>query len=262
MERREERLEKRREPIGFRFESRGRAMQTRAASICLFELVAKDSIAFERAINQVTLCMFQFSSGTEFVAVDGEFGAHPIRRQRDARAVEENETGNFTVGRKDFKRSIRRQASGKVRRQTKYKMRLRKLKLDSRFAVDPASLDALHGNFFLCPSGGQCQQKRRLQSGNHRPPACWRRLLSICEPMVIRHARRIKRDGKRHQRSFFFTLPWTTVIISNPNAFGGRSSPAGKSRTNYCAKLLGLFAATNKSHFLARAELLGSERSN
>ena len=185
MERREERLEKRREPIGFRFESRGRAMQTRAASICLFELVAKDSIAFERAINQVTLCMFQFSSGTEFVAVDGEFGAHPIRRQRDARAVEENETGNFTVGRKDFKRSIRRQASGKVQRQTKYKMRLRKLKLDSRFAVDPASLDALHGNFFLCPSGGQCQRKRRLQSGNHRPPACWRRLLSICEPMVI-----------------------------------------------------------------------------
>ena len=129
MERREERLEKRREPIGFRFESRGRAMQTRAASICLFELVAKDSIAFERAINQVTLCMFQFSSGTEFVAVDGEFGAHPIRKHRTVRAVTENKTGNLTVGRKDFKRSIRRQPPVKVRRQTKSKMRLRKLKL-------------------------------------------------------------------------------------------------------------------------------------
>ena len=160
MERREERLEKCREPIGLRFESCRGAMQTRAASICLFELVAKKSIAFERAINQVTLCMFQWSSSNELFAVNGEFGAHPIRRQRRAWPVNENKTGKLTVGRKNFKRSIRCQAPGKVRRQTKCKMRLRKLKFDSRFTVYPASLDALHSQrFLLCPGNRQRQQE-------------------------------------------------------------------------------------------------------
>jgi hypothetical protein len=65
MERREERLEKCREPIGFHFKSGRGAMQTRAPPICLFELVAKKSIACERAINQVALCMFQWSSRDE-----------------------------------------------------------------------------------------------------------------------------------------------------------------------------------------------------
>jgi hypothetical protein len=124
MKRREERLEKRREPIGPRFESRGGAMQPRAAPICLFELVAKNLISFERAINQITLCMFQWSSGNELFAVDREFGAHPIRRQRSARAVDENKTGKLTVGRKNFKPSIQTQPAGKVRQQTKRKMRL------------------------------------------------------------------------------------------------------------------------------------------
>jgi hypothetical protein len=151
MERTEERLEKCREPISLRLESRRGAMQTRAPPICLFELVAKKSIAFERAINQVTLCMFQWSSGNELFAVDSEFGAHPIRRQRSARAVDENKTGKLTVSRKNFKRSIRRQPPGKVWRQTKREMRLRKLKIDSRFAVNPASLDALHYKFFSTP---------------------------------------------------------------------------------------------------------------
>lgn len=139
MERRQERLEKCREPIGLRFESRRGAMQTRAVAIRLRKLVAKKLSAFERAINQVTLCMFQGSSGNELFAVDGEFGARPIRRQRSARAVDKNKTGKLTIGRKNFKRSIRSQSPGKVRRQTKRKMRLRKLKIDSRFAVSPAS---------------------------------------------------------------------------------------------------------------------------
>jgi hypothetical protein len=95
MERREERLEKCRESIGLRLECRGRAMQTRAPLICLFEPVAKKSIAFERAKNQVTLCMFQWSSGNEFFAVNREFGTHPIRRQRSGWAVDENKTGDF-----------------------------------------------------------------------------------------------------------------------------------------------------------------------
>jgi hypothetical protein len=159
MERREKRLEKRREPIGFRFESRGRTMQTRAASICLFELVANDSSAFERAVNQVTLCMFQFSSGTEFFAVDGEFGAHPIRRQWSVRPVEENKTGNLTIRRENFECSTRTQSPVKVPRQPKRKMRLRKLKIDSRFVVNPAYLDVLHCSSFLSLGSWQCEQK-------------------------------------------------------------------------------------------------------
>jgi hypothetical protein len=139
MERRKERLEKCREPIGLRFESRRGAMQTRSASICLFELVAKKSLTFERAITRITLHVLQLPCGNELFAVDGEFGAHPIRRQRRAWPVDENKTGKLTVGRKNFKRSIRRQPPGKVRRQTKSKMRLRKLKIDSRFTVSPAS---------------------------------------------------------------------------------------------------------------------------
>lgn len=172
MERREKRLEKCREPIGLCLEYRGRAMQTRAASIRLFELVAKKSIAFERAINQVTLCMFKWSSGNELLTIDGEFGAHPIRRQRSARPVNENKTGELTVGRKNLKRPIRRQAPGKVRRQTKRKMRLRKLKIDSRFEVNPASLDALHSKLFLlCVPNRQCQQEP--------PPRAWHGGLQI-----------------------------------------------------------------------------------
>jgi hypothetical protein len=104
-----------------------------------------------RAINQVTLCMFQLASGNEFFAVDGEFGAHPIRRQRSGRPVNENKTGDLAVGRKNFKRSIRTQPPGKVRRQTKGKMRLRKLKLDSGFVVNPALLDVFHCKLFSTP---------------------------------------------------------------------------------------------------------------
>ena len=154
MERREDRLEKCRELIGLRLECRGRAMQTRAVPIRLLELVAKKSIAFERAINQVTLCMFQWSSSNELFAVDSEFGAHPIRRQRSAWPVNENKTGELTVGRKNFKRSIRRQPPGKVRRQTKRKMRFRKLKIDFRFAMNLASLDALHSELFYAGIAG------------------------------------------------------------------------------------------------------------
>jgi hypothetical protein len=97
MERREERLEKCREPIGFRFESGRGAMQTRAPPICLFELVAKKSIACERAINQVTLRVLQFPCGNELFAVNREFGTHPIRRQRGGWAVNENKTGDLPV---------------------------------------------------------------------------------------------------------------------------------------------------------------------
>jgi len=97
-------------------------MQTRAVPIGLLEFVAKKLSAFERAIDQVTLCVLQFPSGNELFAVDGEFGAHPIPRQRSARAVDKNETGDITVGRKNIKRSVRRQPPGKVRRQTKHKM--------------------------------------------------------------------------------------------------------------------------------------------
>jgi hypothetical protein len=124
MERREERLEKCREPIGFRFESGRGAMQIRAPPICLFELVAKKSIACERAINQVALRVLQFPCGNELFAVNREFGTHPIRRQRGGWAVNENKTGDLPVGRKNFECSIRTQPPGEVLRQTKCKMRL------------------------------------------------------------------------------------------------------------------------------------------
>lgn len=116
MERREERLEKCREPIGLRLECRGRAMQTRASPIRLLELVAKKSIAFERAINRIALHVLQLPCGNELFAVDGEFGAHPIHRQRSARPVNENKTGDLPVGRKNLKRPIRTQPPGKVLR--------------------------------------------------------------------------------------------------------------------------------------------------
>jgi hypothetical protein len=151
MERREERLEKCRNAIRLRFESGRRAMQTRAPPICLFELVAKNSVTFERAINQVTLRMLQWTGGNELFAVDGEFGVHPIGRQQSACPMDKHETGDLAVDRKNFKRSIRSQPPGKIRRQTKYKMRLRKLKLHSWVAVNPAPLDALHSGFFSTP---------------------------------------------------------------------------------------------------------------
>ena len=161
MERREERLEKCREPIGLRLECRGRAMQTRAPPIRLLELVAKKSIAFEQAINRITLHVLQLPCGNELFAVDGESGAHPICRQRTARPVNENKTGDLPVGRKNFECSIRTQPPGEVLRQTKRKMRLRKLKLDSRFAVNPAWFDPLHSKIFLRRKSGQCQRERR-----------------------------------------------------------------------------------------------------
>src|SRR5437867_9035978 len=98
MERREERFEKCRKPVSVCFESRRGAMQTCAAAICLFELVTENSITFERAIHQVTLCMFQRFSGSELFAVDRYFSAHPIGRQRSARSVDEDETGDLAVG--------------------------------------------------------------------------------------------------------------------------------------------------------------------
>ena len=97
MERREERLEKRREPIGLRFESGRGAMQTRAPPICLFEPVAKKSIAFERAINQVTLCMFQWSSRDELFPVDGEFG--PSNSQEEKSLNRERKQNRRALGR-------------------------------------------------------------------------------------------------------------------------------------------------------------------
>ena len=171
MERREERLEKCREPIGLRFESGRGAMQTRAPPICLFELVAKKSIACERAINQVTLRVLQFPCGNELFAVNREFGTHPIRRQRGGRAVNENKTGDLPVGRKNFECSIRTQPPGEVLRQTKRKMRLWKLKLDSRFAVNPAWFDALHSEIFLRRKSRQCQLETLRRRWNGSRPA-------------------------------------------------------------------------------------------
>jgi hypothetical protein len=126
-------------------------MQTRTSPIRLLDLVAKKSIAFERAINRITLDVLQLPCGNELFAVDGEFGAHPIYRQRTARSVNENKTGDLPVDRKNFECSIRTQPPGEVLRQTKRKMRLRKLKIDSRFAVNPASFDVLHCKLFSTP---------------------------------------------------------------------------------------------------------------
>ena len=107
--------------------------------------------------------------------------------------MNENKTGDLPVGRKNFECSIRTQPPGKVRRQTKRKMRLRKLKLDSRFAVDPAWLDALHYEFFSTPESRQHQQEPPPQSGGAQaagllatPKAFSEsRTLSICESMAI-----------------------------------------------------------------------------
>jgi hypothetical protein len=152
MERREERFEKFRKPRSFVFVSRRGAMQTRAAPIGLFEFVTKNVIAFEQAIYKIALRMFNWSSRSELFAFNRQFGANPIRRQRSTPPMDEHETGYLPVAGKNLERAVRRQPPCETARQTKYQMRLRKLQLHSRFVVDPAPLDVLHGKFFSTPT--------------------------------------------------------------------------------------------------------------